>query len=246
VAGGATAPIAVAIGGVVSGLAVAGAVLAIRSLRRSWRTGWGLVLVGCWLLVPPIVTLTISLVTPVFYPRYLIMIVPAIALLAAIPLGRLPSGRTFAAALIGLAVLGTVGVGLQAIEPSKEDWRSATQAVLRDATSADGIVFVSEAVATPFAFYALTESDANRIPTLIYPRCDWERPPPIATSQEGLEATIRADAGRFARVWLVVSHDSGGQGPVAMKLLSKRYALTRHEAFNEIDVWEYEPTTVPA
>jgi mannosyltransferase len=237
--GGATAPIAVAIGAIASALIVAWVFVA-RSSRHVGASTWGLLLVACWLLVPPIVALAASLVTPTFYPRFLIVIVPAIALVAALPLGRLPSGRVFAAAMIGMNALWTTGIALQAVELSKEDWRSATRAVLSRATDRDGIIFVSDSVATPFAYYAVKDGGTRPGLTPIFPLLDWERPRPILRDQPRFEQAIAAAGERFPRVWLIVSHDSARDTTAVTKLLDQRYVVADHESFEAIEVWVYE------
>jgi mannosyltransferase len=83
------------------GAAVAALFVSSRSLRRP---SWGVTLVLAWAAFPPVFLFVVSQVRPLFWGRYLGIVVPALALLVAVLLARLPR-----------ALLGVYGLALAAL-----------------------------------------------------------------------------------------------------------------------------------
>ena len=66
-----------------------------RGASGSGKEKWALRLLGLWLVLPPVLTLMASIIKPIFFPRYMVMCVPALVLLAArgiVRLSRLAGG----------------------------------------------------------------------------------------------------------------------------------------------------------
>ena len=130
----------------VSGAAGLGIVLALVGLfvlRRRGRMP-DAVLLGAWAVSPFLFALVMTIVTPVFLDRYLIVAVPAFALLAAVAV--VGAGRRFGPVL-GVATVAVTAVALVHWYSSDadgnwrgEDWRSAVAAV--QARSGDDDVVV--------------------------------------------------------------------------------------------------------
>jgi hypothetical protein len=100
--------------------ALVGAVVLVRHAER-----WTSVLVLAWLVVPPSAGLLVSIVHPALVPRFLIVVAPAIAILAAVAIARLPP-YGIAGALVFLIVVS--GVRLWGIyERPAHDWEAASQ-----------------------------------------------------------------------------------------------------------------------
>lgn len=106
--------------------------------RQRWQAGF----VAAWLVLPAILAFAVSnFVQPLFVTYYLIVVLPAFLLLAAVGVVRLP-GR--AVGLIGLGLL----VALSALrirdwytQPSQENFRGATRYILENQQRDDGIIY---------------------------------------------------------------------------------------------------------
>jgi mannosyltransferase len=115
----------------------AAAILGLVTARRF--ASWSVLLVIAWLAVPPLVAVVVSLAyKPLLYPRYLIVCVPALVLLAAVGLSRLRGWM-----LIGALALAAVPIGYQLQQwytgPSREDWRQAGELVDERRSAGDGV-----------------------------------------------------------------------------------------------------------
>ncbi|WP_232384365.1 hypothetical protein [Actinomadura violacea] len=122
-----------------------------------------------WLLLPATVLLLVSQFHPFYTGRYVIGSLPAMALLAAAGLARLPF-RTWIAPLVALAVL---LAPLQVAQRRPENWwdnlRGAAAIVKREARPGDAILFLTKdrrsiAEAYPDAFRGLRDVALRRTP----------------------------------------------------------------------------------
>ena len=98
-----------------------------------------------WLLLPPAVLLAVSLISPVYTPRYVLFTAPAAALLVAAGLDALPAAPAWAGTALLLA--GTVPMHLQqhAVDDRADNLRRLRAIVERHARPGDGLLFrVSE------------------------------------------------------------------------------------------------------
>jgi mannosyltransferase len=134
-----------------SGLKFGLALLGIIFAAREWyvsRSGdplnrekaWGLLLVACWLLLPTILTLAISLWKPVFSPRFLMICLPAMAILVAEGLMTLRPhwlGYSVAAMLLVSSVTALPGYYRS---PGIEDWKGVTDFLAQNLRPNDVIV----------------------------------------------------------------------------------------------------------
>jgi hypothetical protein len=106
--------------------------------RQSWQAGF----VAAWLAVPVILDFSVSRFGhPLFVNYYLIVVLPALLLLAAVGIVKLPRRAAGAAVLGLLVVLSAVGIRSWYTHPSLEDFRGATNYVLADARHGDGIIY---------------------------------------------------------------------------------------------------------
>jgi mannosyltransferase len=140
-------------------LAVGGLALAIR--RRSSMLGFAVVsLAG-----PVAMAAVVSVVQPVFLARYLVSVLPAMALLVACIGARI--GRAWvvpAVVIVAMLASGTIG---QVARTSKPPWESAFPWVLARSTPADGIVFYPEFEHFPFDYYMPRLDTAGVRPTRV-------------------------------------------------------------------------------
>jgi mannosyltransferase len=155
-----------------------------------------------WFAVPVILTLIVSVMfQPIFVPRYLIIVLPPVALAVGFGLSTLrPPALALACAL--LALLSAVGVH-QAYAAPKDDWQAAAAAVALRQRPGDAIVFNPPWLAIPFehAYRRLRQQPALESPPDLSP--DWA--PPRFNTPPGWRTRLRQPR----RVWFIV----GARGP---------------------------------
>ncbi|MGH9888685.1 MAG: glycosyltransferase family 39 protein, partial [bacterium] len=124
-------------------------------LARGMAAGraWPHVLAGAWFAVPIVVTVLVSLRTPIFVPRFLIVCVPGLILFGAAGIASIRS-PTVAALLVGLVAWpAAIQVREYYGADADEDWRSATRHVLAAAKPGDAIKFFLDYNRRPFDYY---------------------------------------------------------------------------------------------
>jgi mannosyltransferase len=121
---------------------------------------WALRLLLLWLVPPPLITLATSPVKPLFSPRYMLLCVPALVLLAARGLSHLynlPVARGWvgAAAVVLRVTLSGWGTHQYFVNFAAEntDWRSAVNYILENQQPGDG-VFIYTSHALCYRYYA--------------------------------------------------------------------------------------------
>ena len=121
---------------------------------------WSYWFVACWLLIPPLTMIAVSVVRPVLVERYLAVCVPASVLLAAAGLVRLAgSSRTVAAFLLLAVVVYSASEARFYFRHPEwgEDWRGASRYVLAHVKESDEVVIEPYARLT-FDYYRQTEA----------------------------------------------------------------------------------------
>ena len=186
--------------------------LALIPAARAWReTGtstrtWRYAFLLAWLFVPVLLTLAVSAFKPVLIPRYLIVSLPALMLIAGVGLAGL-KGRWALALLAVLAVFALRALGILYGTDQKEQWRAATAMVLTASRDGDRIVLHTPSVAMPFAYYVLgTPGGADRAPQAVSPPVAWDESLTSVAPKEPLRNLLGLEE-RPPRVWLVLSHE---------------------------------------
>ena len=122
------------------GGALAAGALAVLLALRARRD-----LVTLWLIVPICGALAVSaLVQPMLQARYLIVVLPAVAIIVA---------RNRRVAVAVLAALFAIGVFNWYASPAREDWRAADAFVMSETVPGDGIVFSPTYARLPLDYY---------------------------------------------------------------------------------------------
>jgi hypothetical protein len=168
-------------------------------------------LVLSWLIVPIVLAVVESFIaSAIFVPRNLLIVLPAVALLLAWGLTRLPAGWLVLAAVIALRAL-ELG---PAYGVSPEDWRGATAYVMKDARAGDCVAFYPSDGRNAFRYYAR----GNR-PRSVLPAVPW------AYDRAYIEnyATLAKVPDGCARLWLVSSHVGQANGPARSRGNLARY-----------------------
>jgi 4-amino-4-deoxy-L-arabinose transferase-like glycosyltransferase len=183
---------------------------------------WHAALTSAWLVMPLILALFISIKKPLIFPRYFIVCLPAIALLAA---GAICSIRpqwarvATLAIVVALAMRGTASWYRQMYEPALQDWRSATQQILTQARPGDGLIIYHGFVVFPYEHYRELTHGSREVPELAYPlRSDASILRDPAAYRDSLlepdSPLVQGLAAKYRRIWLIPNK----QGPVTQDL----------------------------
>jgi len=106
--------------------------------RPRWQAGF----LAAWLVIPVIVVFAFSRIgRPLFVPYYLIIVLPAFLLIAAVGIVRLPRRAASVLALGALVALSAAGVRDWYTHPSLENYRGATRYIVRFERAGDGIIY---------------------------------------------------------------------------------------------------------
>ncbi len=173
-----------------------------------WRSRpmWFTLVVGFGSLLANIIASLF--LAPLFLPRYLIVTVPGLTLLAAFGLARLPRFVARGSLLAATITFALVSVHAYYDTPAPEDFRAAARLIVDRSDRQDAIAFFNPAGYAPFTFYARNHRD--RLPRSLIPRVEggrslYDRPTPGGPAAELRQAA--AELCRYRRIWLVSSHD---------------------------------------
>jgi mannosyltransferase len=162
---------------------------------------WPALLVLSWLAIPVVLAVIESFVGPsIFVPRNLLIVLPAVALLLAWGLTRLPLGWLVLMAIVALRALQlgpSYGV-------SPEDWRGATAYVMNHTRPRDCIAFYPSDGRNAFRYYA-----RGKPPRAVLPGVGWNDQRAYIENY----ATLTMRPRGCARTWLVSSHEGQTNGP---------------------------------
>ena len=143
-----------------------------RTIQRVPWESWRYRFLLCWLLFPPLFTLVLLLVKPLFVPRYFIFCLPALALLVASGLTRLRSNWLIAAAvslILILSLRGIAGYYQHDIDIQRDDWRAAAKFLLSQAEPGDALLFHVPMGRMPYEFYVSVLASPAPAPLVLYP-----------------------------------------------------------------------------
>jgi mannosyltransferase len=179
-------------------------------------------LLAIWFLTPLLLALAISVVKPIFQPRYLLVALPPFVMLAAIGLSRIR--RQAVAYVFAGAVFWQSAGGVRAWydAPDRQHWRSAVEFVMSRAQPGDAIGFYVYSARVPFEYYVhrLERAQAGAVLVNLTDK-PWVagnlQPEPSREILDGLSA-------RHRRVWLVRLQDGAPPGS----------PLRRFEQFQQI------------
>ncbi|MGA9797712.1 MAG: glycosyltransferase family 39 protein [Terriglobales bacterium] len=174
--------------------------------KEKKKAKWGLRLILLWLILPPLLTLAASPFKPLFSPRYMVLCVPALVLLASAGVTRLynlPAPRRWAGVASFVLLMSLSGWGsykyFANFAAENTDWRSAVHYILENQQQGDGVVIYSSH-ALCYLYYAGRAENQHKIataPDVVYPP-DPRRP--VSRDE------ISSDTIGRQRVWLLL-HD---------------------------------------
>jgi mannosyltransferase len=197
--------------------------------RESWRIGFLL----CWLFVPLILLLLISLRQSMFLNRYLLICVPALALLAASAIGSMKQLK-----LIGAALLIMVGLSLPGLlqyyrfRDGRQEWKAATEYILTQAHPADAAIFYVAPGRLLFDYYqARYYSSRQAQLDILFPQFgDEGSDPAVLEYLPPLGKEILEASDQHSRVWLILYQDEWSFTSDLSQNLKARLAADYSEA----------------
>jgi mannosyltransferase len=216
--------ILLALYGLVWALAVVGALRGTQDRDGKPATNVAVSLLISWLAFPLAAMLLVSFAKPIFYPRYLLMCVPAVVLLAGQGLAVLyqQAKRTrlissvFFVAMIFLSALGTRDY-FASFRAYGHDWRAVTNYVLSNQQPGDAAIFYTFSGHRVFEYYATREREegqASSSPDILFPlRLD--------------RAVIEKREQPYRRIWFVV-HQTRSSAVTDEQTRMIRSALETH------------------
>jgi hypothetical protein len=180
---------------------------------------WGYSLLFSWLVAPVVMVVTVSLVKPIFVPRYLSLCLPALLLLVSVGITRLRPAVLSWGLFVAISLC-----SLQAdiryyqydFEMRRQDWRAVTSYVFDHAQPGDSIFFYHSGGEAPFAYYSWIKNSASLTPKTLNEH--WLKTgnsqDPFDPKPEDLVAVpgtdLRAAPPDSNRVWLVSMFLDGG------------------------------------
>jgi uncharacterized membrane protein len=201
------------------------------------------------LLVPILaVVLASVLVTPVMLPRYLIILAPWMALLAAIGVDFLRprwQGALLGALVLVASVAGTLHLyGL----PSREEWRAVAATILDDVEPGDAVVFYTSSGEKPFGYYVRQADAVSRAPIQIELPSDGPCQIDEQYDDRLIAGLDRVDPTLHRRVRLVLTHqrEESTQEAMIQERLDQSYRVEARNLIGEkIEVVLYEAVDAP-
>ena len=173
---------------------------------------WGYTLLFSWLVAPVVMVVTVSLVKPLFVPRFLSFCLPALLLLVAVGISRLRpavlSWGLFVAISI-CSIMADIRYYQYDFEMRRQDWRAVTSYVFEHAQPGDSIFFYHSGGEAPFAYYSWKQNSASLRPKTLNEH--WLKTgnsqDPFGPKPEDLVAVpgtdLRAAPPAGSRVWFV-------------------------------------------
>lgn len=209
-------------------------VLALRKFPDKPPGGpFAALLLSAWLVFPPLVSFSVSVLKPVFYKRYLIVVLPPFLLLAARGLEAVPRPDWRRAAAVTLAALTLAAIPGHFRIPS-DGFREAISHVFERARPGDGIFFHGFYGVLGLSYYRNRLSmHSGGVPETAYPDrfgildyAAWRVPSPDAE-------TASSALARHPRVWLFLSGWHGHAVPGSAVLRDLREAFSRRAVLRE-------------
>jgi mannosyltransferase len=185
-------------------------------VRDRWREGF----LAAWLALPVVISFAASFAQPMFLSRYLILSVPAFALLAARGLTKLPAPMLLAGIAAVVCASGFQLSTWYSARP-REDWRAATRYVLTSTRPGDAVLFYPTYAQEPFAYYERMDGGAR-------PRAlDTAAPTPNGGP----------------RVWLLIREEDAARAAAgltaAARALAPSYRRSSQRGFSNVQVALY-------
>jgi hypothetical protein len=136
---------------------------------------WQIALPMCWIVVPCVLVLASSYVTPNFASRYFLISVPGLAVVAAFGLLRLTarSARLLVTGLVITTALASVGLYRYYFRYHSDDFRDAVAFMLERHAPGDAVAFIGDEGRLPFEYYTRHRQGERATLVPAYPNARW-------------------------------------------------------------------------
>jgi mannosyltransferase len=235
-------PLSWALVAIMLGLVVVGAAPARKGAAED-RFGRGLLILA--VVVPLGAAVLVSVVKPIFVPRFFAVVVPPMLVLAAAGIWRLRLPPVRIAALVVVGALAVQGLGAYYFEHPKTDWRSAIAYVAEQARPEDRIIVYEEWNHRAIRYYAAQHAD-GAFPTRVWRGLGASDTAKYVATLEGL---LDGEVPAGARVWLVLVAGSRGTadpGHARFAPLRERYRMGPVERFYGLSVTRFDQALATA
>lgn len=220
---------------------LAGYVAIARTFRTWGRSAgsWRAALILSWALLPIVITVLVSLHRSVFNQRYLLVCLPATAMLAALGADWLKFARVGIVLVAALCVMSTIAV-VRSHHTPREDWRGATNGILDSAQPGDAVVFYPFYARNMFDYYR--ERDRQNLASIhvfapvFYGGGEYD---------DDLLRALNSDPQQFRHVWVVLyghsatPDDLGQHSSALLAILLNTFGQPAVRQFAEITVLEF-------
>jgi mannosyltransferase len=185
-----------------------------------------------WLFFPPLLILAISLVRPLFLPRYFLFCLPALLLLAAFAITRFRKILVSAIVLLPflcLSLQGTASYYQGSSAERLEDWRAGSHFLLTHSHPGDALLFHVAMSRMTYDYYHSLSGVSPSDPAVLYPNLGERltyRDFVVKPDYPRLEMALP----HYNRVWLVLSHvgDPGRPDKITASLTSLLATMDPH------------------
>ncbi|MGA8491004.1 MAG: glycosyltransferase family 39 protein [Terriglobales bacterium] len=196
-----------------------------------------------WLVLPTAFILALSLIKPLFVPRYFIFCLPALLLLVACGIARLRPALMAPALLLVLifSVKGTIDYYKHDLDIQRDDWRSATRYLLNHVQSGDAVLFHVPMGRMPYEFYHSALEPKSAAPIVLYPH-HGDRITFLDFVEKPNDTDLERLLPQHPRAWLVLTYAETQSGlPDARSieltnLLKKFYPTVEQRNFPGIEI----------
>jgi uncharacterized membrane protein len=235
---------------VIGGAAAIACAFTVAAIRRRGRTidAWVAGVPMVWVVGTGILVLLVSLRQSLLVPRYELLVVPGVALLAASVIVNLRWSKLATLLLVGAILFNAAVVVERGASYRPEDWRQAQAFVATKAQPGDGIVFAPTSKAVSFEYYQV--QTAKAFPRPVLPEGPWgDVQVDFAKLAHDQPSDLTAKAATMSahdRMWLVVATGPGG-GPshrflqAAKEALASTGKLSGSWKFSRVAVQLYGP-----
>ncbi len=242
-------PALVIVHSVVCGFALLSASARQRRAHGSLIT-WNYAFLCTWLFLPVLGSFLLSIVfKPIFHPRYLIISLPPLVLIAAAGVQNLRPAWLKLATVLLLLVLSSRG--LVALYSGrccqKENWRAATKYVLDNSVAGDGMVFQAPYARIAFEYYLQALGSQSRALQPVVPSDPWGTLDLTKRRSEWLHRSPQEDQ----RLWLILVYQSFAKGPSPgisgwlPASFQSQYCFRGMQSFQSIEVIQFQPCSRP-
>ena len=201
---------------------------------------WSYAFLLSWFFVPLVTGIAISLWQPVLRPRYFIICLPPLVLLAAVGISQVRPSWISGVSLIALLALSARADFRYYSHPHKADWRGATAYVVSHALPKDGILFYPGSVRFGFDYYVRRLNPEAQTWQIVFPEpYDWTKKGTGAMRQPS-DSMVRTIPKGYERVWLVLSHINWEQMRPIQTTLQANFPHTREQEFRGVLVVLYQ------